>query len=173
VALSAGVFRYEQEAALEAGMNDFIPKPFQVADLVAVIRRLVPLLASDSPIHEETLPLEGAVLGDDIDLAFGISQWKTKETFFAKLSRFADEHRSFVDDLAEQVGRGDVEKAAFALHKLKGSAGILAMAPLAAEADLLYRVVREGGDGLAALPAFREAMVRVLERIQTLTPVDS
>jgi CheY-like chemotaxis protein len=38
VALSAGVLPEEREAALAAGVNDFLPKPLEIERMVAVLR---------------------------------------------------------------------------------------------------------------------------------------
>ena len=40
VALTAGAFKNQQAAAFEAGMNGFVPKPFDVDDLIATVLRL-------------------------------------------------------------------------------------------------------------------------------------
>ena len=37
VALTAGAFKAEQDAALKAGMNGFVSKPFNVEELIATI----------------------------------------------------------------------------------------------------------------------------------------
>jgi CheY-like chemotaxis protein len=173
VALSAGVFRYEQEAALEAGMDDFVPKPFQVPDLVAVIRRLTAPHGPETVPAAKKRPDDPDASGEDIDVSFGISQWKTREAFFGRLGKFAAEYAGFVDDIAEHRGKGDAEKLAFALHKLKGTAAVLAMKPLAAEAERLYRIVHEGGDPLPSLPSLGQSLDRVLTRIAELVPPES
>jgi PAS domain S-box-containing protein len=173
IALSAGVFRYEQEAALEAGMNDFVPKPFQLPDLVAAILRLTSPTPSNPSLLDKKRPPPGSDPSGDIDLSFGISQWKTQAVFFGKLGKFAAEYAGFVDDLAEHCGKGDSERVAFVLHRLKGTAGVLAMNPLATEAERLYRIVHEGGDPLPTLPALRLAMDRVLKRIAELVPPET
>ena len=41
VALTAGAFKPQQEAARAAGMTEFVSKPFDVAYMVSLIQRLV------------------------------------------------------------------------------------------------------------------------------------
>ncbi|WP_139116050.1 response regulator, partial [Xanthomonas translucens] len=43
IALTAGAYRQQQELALASGMNGFIAKPFQVEELIAIIRQFLPL----------------------------------------------------------------------------------------------------------------------------------
>jgi CheY-like chemotaxis protein len=42
VALTAGGFTEERERCLEAGMNDYLMKPFEYKDLIEVLQRNVP-----------------------------------------------------------------------------------------------------------------------------------
>jgi PAS domain S-box-containing protein len=171
VALSAGVFQSEQEAALEAGMDAFLPKPFQVTDLVRVIRSLTGNPLPDAPAAEA----EGSSSGQEstsmvIDVARGKSQWKSQQAFFGRLRKFATEYEGFMEDIALHAGPDDSRNLAFALHKLKGTAGILAMTELTGQAERLRRIVHEGGDPLPTLPELGKSMDEVLARIAELVP---
>jgi CheY-like chemotaxis protein len=42
LALTAGVFKDQREAALASGMNDFIAKPLDVEQLIATLLRYLP-----------------------------------------------------------------------------------------------------------------------------------
>ncbi len=53
IALTAGVLEIERSKAVEAGMADFIGKPFTVAEMVRVIRSH---LAAPPPIAAEEPP---------------------------------------------------------------------------------------------------------------------
>jgi len=175
VALSAGVFRYEQEAALESGMNDFVPKPFQVDDLVAAIQRFTTPRRPDPAAATlvKKRPEEVGGPEETVDVPFGIAQWKTQTAFYGKLEKFAAEYAGFADGIADHARKGESEKATFALHQLKGTAAVLAMKPLATEAERLYRIVHHGGDALPTLPSLRQALDRVLKRIAELVQAGS
>jgi len=172
VALSAGVFRSEQEAALESGMDDFLPKPFQVEDLVRVILHLTGTMTLVHTAPEKKSPTTPSSK-DVIDIAFGLSQWKSRQTFYGRLRKFAAEYAGFAEDIAENMEGGDVQKVSFALHQLKGTAGILAMAEVAAQAERLGRIVHDGGDPRPSLPEFRESMDSALAAITALVAVPS
>lgn len=50
IAMTAHALASERERCLQAGMNDFMPKPFQINELQRVIRKYAPSLASAAPI---------------------------------------------------------------------------------------------------------------------------
>jgi PAS domain S-box-containing protein len=172
VALSAGVFRSEQEAALESGMDDFLPKPFQVEDLVRVILHLTGTMMLTHTAPEKRPPTT-ASSEDAIDLAFGLSQWKTRQVFFGRLEKFAAEYAGFAQDVASYLEAGDVRKVSFALHRLKGTAGALAMADLAAQAERLGRLLHDGGDPRTSLAEFRDSMDLALAAIPAMVATPS
>jgi len=172
VALSAGVFRSEQEAALESGMDDFLPKPFHVEDLVRVVLHLTGTVMAP---HKAPQNLSPAIPSSKevIDLAFGLSQWKTRQAFLGRLEKFASEYAGFADDIANHTQAGDVQKVSFALHQLKGTAGTLAMAGLSAQAGRLGRILHDGGDPGPSLPEFRESMDLSLAAIAAMVATAS
>ena len=66
VALTAGVFKDQQTAALEAGMNDFVPKPFDVDHLIATVLRLTGRQPRDA--SAENGAGAGAIAGIDVEV---------------------------------------------------------------------------------------------------------
>jgi CheY-like chemotaxis protein len=133
VALTAGALVIERQRALEAGMNDFISKPFDPQSLIRKVRRLVEK-ARGEPISMVILDTLPAVQADarrklipSIDA--GVVQQMFGDDlllFQSLLGRLLKEYvdltlpiRVFPDDQpmrARLVGR---------THKLKGSAGMI------------------------------------------------
>ena len=132
IALTAGALTSQYKQALEAGMDDFIGKPFEPRVVVERIRRLLPQHAlqrvaasQDSPLPDPKPTLAGAEASwptfDGIDAA-DVSR---------RLGGDVDLFRSLLKHLLEEFSADRV--AAFrsleppalgqALHKLRGSAG--------------------------------------------------
>jgi len=69
IALSAGVLNFNRAEALAAGCDDFLPKPFREADLLAILGRVLHLAWIEETVPEETpaAPVGG---GPDAGLAY-------------------------------------------------------------------------------------------------------
>jgi PAS domain S-box-containing protein len=151
VALTAGAFKTLRDAAQASGMNDFIPKPFDVDQMMALIQHwtggrsesLVPdqivtreqSEGSSAPPSlrsaEEPPTLPG------IDLAAGLKQWGRIETYRSYLDKFVSSYASAGLTIATLGQEGDRAAAAALAHKLIGAAGSLALPRVVAQARQL------------------------------------
>lgn len=166
IALSAGAFKAQQEAALKAGMNAFIAKPFNVDELIASIQGLThcyPEAAeaydginnnaaksaqktgdSTSGIYTKN-SYPAAVISDVDDLpgiavGKGLSVWNDVAVYRKFLLKFAVDYAESGRDLARYFSEKDYTAANALAHKLKGTAGNLALpevAQLASELEVM------------------------------------
>ncbi|OYT91336.1 MAG: hypothetical protein CFE43_13965 [Burkholderiales bacterium PBB3] len=161
VALTAGAFKSQQDAAYAAGMTHFISKPFNVPATVAMIQRLrrpsgVPrpeVLVSPGPVAAdpstanpgtpepmpEPMP-EPTSEFSTIDLAQGLQIWSDAATYQEYLQRFVASYQDAVAVMTQSLQRGDRPAAAALAHKLSGVAANMALPDtrrLAAEAERL------------------------------------
>jgi CheY-like chemotaxis protein/HPt (histidine-containing phosphotransfer) domain-containing protein len=131
VALTAGALVAERQRALEAGMNDFISKPFDPQALIRKVRRVVEE-ARGEPIPMvllDTQPAKGAngalipsidacvvqqMFGDDVNLF--------KSVLVRMLRDYSDLARPACVSLTDEAARSRLADRA---HKLKGSAGMI------------------------------------------------
>lgn len=137
LALTAGAFKNLQDAALDAGMNDFIAKPFNVDLLVQKIQHwsgcrpetpideaLVSQPHENSQDHLSRLNLPEL---PGIDLKAGLALWGDADIYRNYLSRFVEQYSQASDDMAQFDHKGDLKAVAALAHKLKGSSSSLAL----------------------------------------------
>ncbi|MBI3581334.1 MAG: response regulator [Nitrospinae bacterium] len=155
IAYTAVALKGEADRCLEAGMDDYISKPVQLAELDAMLKKWLPVtLQSASEPQSSPVPIDISVLkelvGDDEAVIRDLLR-----DFSATLVKTAVELRA-----AHADGRDAIVRAL--AHKLKSSArsvGALALGELCAEIEQFGRA----GDkaALAALlPMFEQELTR-------------
>ncbi|USX23213.1 response regulator [Oxalobacteraceae bacterium OTU3REALA1] len=188
VALTAGAFKSQQEEARAAGMDAFVAKPFNVDELMEVVRRLArgasarnaaadaqasgPISPSPSQVAREMdvkpspLPLSAPLAGIDIERARLV--WSEWEPYSAVLGRFAADYGDVADRLdAELAARGTAGMDALC-HQLKGVAGNLALPEISRLAGELQKAATHGGDAAGLIAQLRGALATTLESIAAL-----
>jgi signal transduction histidine kinase/CheY-like chemotaxis protein/HPt (histidine-containing phosphotransfer) domain-containing protein len=133
IALTAGAFKSQHLAALEAGMDDFIAKPFEVDELVSCVERLahrrqgenfsllvIPNAISPAQIVEfDAIPL--------IDIDHGVKKWHNIESYQKNLRLFLEQHAQDAQSLQNELSSGHKIAARTITHKLLGVAGALSL----------------------------------------------
>ncbi|MGA7951084.1 MAG: response regulator, partial [Thiobacillaceae bacterium] len=170
VALTAGAFKDDREAAIAAGMTEFITKPFDVDAAIALIRKLTGW--EDRPAASKPLPgtqgfPDGVASFRGLDVERGLTIWKDPILYRQYLRSFADNH---VDSVRE-MARLDHTAAAALAHKLKGTAGNLALVGVAESAGEVERKLREGHSDADAFAKLEAAVDAALESIARYAPV--
>jgi PAS domain S-box-containing protein len=132
LALTAGAFRELREGALASGMNDFIAKPFQVDQVIALIqhwtgRRPEPVAGGLAAGTAGAEPTAATAAVSGIDRAVALKQWRTIETYRTYLDKFVSRYAGVGRELATLCRDGDRAAAAALAHKLIGVAGSLAL----------------------------------------------
>jgi len=169
IALTAGAFNIHRDAAFEAGMDAFVAKPFNVNELVEVVKRFAtttnePLSAESSQMPKESdyVPQESVVQTYvDIDFLQGMALWRDEAIYKQSLRSFAREYQPSIDG----IDALDSTEASRLAHKIKGTAGNLALLKVMREADHLEQVLRSNGHRTEASNLLQEAMGAALEAI--------
>ncbi|MDR7296643.1 signal transduction histidine kinase/CheY-like chemotaxis protein [Pelomonas aquatica] len=164
LALTAGALLSERQRALDAGMNGFVSKPFDPAGLVQLLRQHVERLRGRqlpvAPRATEAPAPDGWPVLDGIDREEARQRLQGDAAFFARLlERLINE---FADIGAEAPPLPDASAVAARLHKLGGSAGLLAARPLREAAQHAEAQARAGAD-------FREELAEVRRRMTALS----
>jgi signal transduction histidine kinase/DNA-binding response OmpR family regulator len=140
IALTAGAFESVKSAALAAGMQDFISKPFNVELLLATIERFTqhrvsinpPLQAktTDSepvPALETVNVIANNPVWSGINVEKGLQHLNNPALYQKLLLKFAGTYRNAGQEIAECLRLANTEAAATISHKLKGVAATLAL----------------------------------------------
>ncbi|KFA05632.1 histidine kinase [Xanthomonas vasicola pv. musacearum NCPPB 2005] len=171
IALTAGAFRPQQEKALEAGMNGFIAKPFNVEELVTAIRHFLQPGTRRIP----SLPYEAEVSAglewehsepELLDAARARSLWREREPYARYLIKLLRDNPAPAEVAAEHLRRNELPAIGAMAHKLRGAAGSLALPALAGAAGDLEMRIDEGHDITASLIALKDVMQRTAEAIR-------
>ncbi len=179
IAFSAGVLAEQQQAALDAGVNDFVPKPVDLEDLVAVLNQWLPRESSPasaratqpasgpgSPSSERPGPPRSSEPGlpsdfpaiDGLDTKRAAILLGNDRSFFLALLRdFDRDFGAIVADTRADLEAGKGHEAARRLHSLRGLAGNIGAMDLISPASALESAILATGRAwephLAALDA--------------------
>jgi len=139
IAFSAGVLAEQRQQAQEAGVSDFLAKPVDLEDLVAMLRRWTdPPPATEGPVPT---PSPGPAGFPDIPGIDGRRAARLLDqdwSFFLRLAhRFAADFADATQQTHQALARGEVMAAARRLHTLRGQAGNLGALALAQSAQVL------------------------------------
>lgn len=130
IALTAGALLTERKKSIDAGMDDYLTKPFDPERMVRVIRQYAELkLARSIPVVERAGSGETSQPWPEID---GIDSGPVKERtnndlgFYKRLvHNFFTDYAILAEPLTLPAERGPLDELATMLHKLAGNAGLL------------------------------------------------
>jgi CheY-like chemotaxis protein len=146
VAMTANAMASDREACLAAGMSDHVGKPFDLNDLVLVLRRQAQWGgAMDEPVRLAS-PITPAILqaaaAGAVDIKSALHRMGGKQDVYRRmLQTFVKELRQIPEQLqiqAQGVMPGDAKRV---LHTLKGLAATLGAGALAAEAAIAEKAM--------------------------------
>jgi CheY-like chemotaxis protein/nitrogen-specific signal transduction histidine kinase/HPt (histidine-containing phosphotransfer) domain-containing protein len=151
VALTAGALVGERQRSLDAGMNDFVSKPFDPQVLIRKVRRLVeqvrgaplPMVFEDRRAVAESVarPFMKSVDAGIVQQMFGEDITLFKSLLGRMLKDYADLALPVPCAADDEVHRRVLGDRA---HKLKGSAGMIGATQVMRYAGALERVLHEG-----------------------------
>jgi CheY-like chemotaxis protein len=127
IAMTAYAMEGDKEKCIEAGMVDYLPKPYMSEDIAGMIKKHKKALESN---HNRQANITSAPsnesAGDLIDSKMIERLHEMSdgdESFFVSLVQmFIKQSDQSVEEIIAFVNAGEIQKAASAAHKLKGSA---------------------------------------------------
>jgi PAS domain S-box-containing protein len=171
LAMTAGALVTERQCCLEAGMNDFVSKPFAPQTLIRIVRRLVEA-ARERPIamvsldtrpdrHSPESGLPAAIDPIAVQQMFGHDLGLFKLMLLRVLQEYSDLGLSISVPAADSDDRRQLKAR---LHKLVGSAGMIGATQMMKAAASAQRAI----DRDAPVDAAVEAMQQLAFAINTL-----
>ncbi len=188
IALTAGALVAERQRALEAGMTDFVSKPFDPRLLVRTVRRRIeryrrePLAVRDRVDGPAAVAARWPVV-DGIDTVDAALRLNDDLSLFARmLGRLLTEFAAWIDaPPAWPAGRAERRSLAAGMHKLRGAAGMLGAYGVQAIASRIEALVQGDGDAVegqtqclalsSALRSLRNASASVRQTVPPPSPI--
>ena len=158
VALTANALSGDRERCLEAGMDDYLSKPFAESDLFEVLVRWLPeggVSADESQAESVRVPVSTAESVVDVAVLdrFRARERNGKPVLTRIIDAYLDQSARHVAQLRGAVAEGDAPAVHFAAHSLKSSSATVGATRLSELCDRMEGEARVGGDftGLAAV----------------------
>jgi len=175
VAVTANASAADRQSCLDAGMNEHVGKPFDLAHLVMVIL--------DLTRHQASLPApppEGSVLpmalaeAHGVDLAGALKRLgHDEELYLEMLDRLIQDLHKLPDQVLQDVSRANSLQASRLFHKLKGSAGTLGVQELYEASAAAERELAAEPSGPAAMVLAERAVAVMLSSLPRLEALQS
>jgi PAS domain S-box-containing protein len=171
VALTAGAFSAHQDAARNAGMTDFIAKPFDIPLTIALIQRLAGAGAQDGAAPgAASLADETAEARSVLDARLGVRIWGTHDNYQRYLGKFAAAYGDVIAQLQRDLAGADSAAVIALSHKLAGAAANVALPSVSLLARRLQSAMADPGAAAAVLRELELALGAALAALSRLAP---
>ncbi|MDM8525102.1 ATP-binding protein [Desulfococcaceae bacterium HSG8] len=194
IALTASIMKEDQEAVLDAGMDDIVGKPIDFAKLFAIMNKLVREEHTLKPGHEQeagpekhsdddSLPADESprMTCDEsftehflkgIDTATGLEIWQDPDLYKKALVTFSRDYENSAAEILELVEKDDGDQAYQLIHKIKGVAANLSVTEVFHIAEKLGAGVREkpADELIPVIRSLSDALNTAVHSIRQIEP---
>ena len=150
LAMTANAMTGDREKAIDAGMNDHIPKPINVSYMFKIMNKWIRVKNANNetnlkalPYATETSSMQGVTL-NYIDIKDGLNRTMKDEALYLRLlKKFVSGQSNFFESYQVALHKNDTEIANRLIHSLKGLAGNIGAKTLqVASKDLEYQLLQ-------------------------------
>lgn len=181
IAMTADVLPADRRNTLEAGMNDFIGKPFELAQLFATLKRWLPDhkavdVDKEKIANSEILTGKAAQNNlpdrmEEIEVGEAVARLHNDRDIYLTVARkFFETELLAADKIESAIFDKNYEEARRLAHALKGNAGYIGAASLAKVASALEDAVKKSEyESLPHLLApVKQKLMRVMDNLAEL-----
>jgi CheY-like chemotaxis protein len=177
IALTAAAFARDRERCLEAGMDDYLAKPFELKQLAGVLARWLPgnesesADASEPARAAESEPDESVLDPGPLEEIRALQAEAGNDLLVRVIRAYFDSAPGLVEAVANAVEKGDASALADAAHPLKSSSASLGAVRFSELCREFEAIGRTGStDGASDLLGdFRSEFARVQRALQLYT----
>ena len=146
IALTANAMRGDREKCIEAGMDDYISKPFKSTDLAAAIDKAVAMTEQmDEPLQTDAVPRDPIPDTKIFDWQNLIERLGQEEKLAKRLvTIFIEEAPKLIQNLMQSIDQEDASSILRSAHALKGASANAGAMALCEVALLLEKIANDG-----------------------------